>query len=378
MEFLIGNPFASDQESQHEWQDDPTQNMIAAPQADFSGAEFLSPQEFYQPHPVEEMVAGDLQFQQPPPQQPLQTQPVLVEVTVAGDPQFQQPPPQQPQAFLPQPVQFPTSSSQMIPAQSVQYPPQSMQAIPAKPVEFPPQNPQINLAHPSGLRHQPVPYPPQSPQVFQAQQHPGTYHRPPNMPPNFPTSAAQPIFHQHSSPAQPPKTQFPQHNGGQGASVGTTIPPLPYQPPTGTMSGIQMPAPRAEGWRTGLFDCLEDPMNALVTAFFPCLTFGQIAEIVDDGHTSCGMSALFYGLLAFLIGLPGILSSTYRTKLRKKFSLAESPAPDWVTHFFCEPCALCQEYRELRQRGWDPEIGWQGNLNQQAAMAPPMNQIMTA
>ncbi|GLU11518.1 hypothetical protein SLE2022_282570 [Rubroshorea leprosula] len=119
-------------------------------------------------------------------------------------------------------------------------------------------------------------------------------------------------------------------------------------------------------------------MNALVTTFFPCLTFGQIVEIVDGGHTSCGTGALFYGLLAFLIGFPSILSCTYRTKLRKMFSLAESPAPDWVTHFCCEPCALCQEYRELRQRGWDPEIGWQGNLNQQAAMTPPMNQTMTA
>lgn len=27
-------------------------------------------------------------------------------------------------------------------------------------------------------------------------------------------------------------------------------------------------------------------VTALVTAFFPCITFGQIAEIVDSGHTS--------------------------------------------------------------------------------------------
>ncbi|GKV39386.1 hypothetical protein SLEP1_g47160 [Rubroshorea leprosula] len=262
--------------------------MTAAPQADFSGAEFLSPQVFYQPQPVVEMVAGDLQFQQPPPQQPLQTQPVLVE---------------------------------------------SMQATPAKPVEFPPQNPQINPAYPSGLRHQPVRYPPQSPQVSPAEQHPGTYHRPPNMPPNFPPTVAQPTFHQYSSPTQPPETQFPQQNGPQGTYVGTTIPPLPYQPPIGTMSGIRMPGQRPEGWRTGLFDCLEDPTNA------------------------CGMSALLYGLLAFTIGFQRILSRRYRTKLRNKFSLAESPAPDWVKHCFCERCALCQEYRELRQRGWDPEIG---------------------
>jgi hypothetical protein len=28
-----------------------------------------------------------------------------------------------------------------------------------------------------------------------------------------------------------------------------------------------------------------------------------------------------------------------------------------LVHFFCEPCALCQEYRELRNRGFDMGIG---------------------
>ncbi|KAL4351996.1 hypothetical protein GQ457_06G039030 [Hibiscus cannabinus] len=56
---------------------------------------------------------------------------------------------------------------------------------------------------------------------------------------------------------------------------------------------------------------------------------------------------------AFCIGMP----CTYRTKLRSKFGLPEAPAPDWVTHFLCEWCALCQEYRELQHRGWDPSLG---------------------
>ena len=73
-------------------------------------------------------------------------------------------------------------------------------------------------------------------------------------------------------------------------------------------------------WTSGLFDCMNDPTNgdsiylfiyslicsksdevkylidiciklyvcisALITALFPFVTFGQVAEIVDRGHTS--------------------------------------------------------------------------------------------
>ncbi|XP_031278813.1 protein PLANT CADMIUM RESISTANCE 4-like [Pistacia vera] len=156
------------------------------------------------------------------------------------------------------------------------------------------------------------------------------------------------------------------------------------------------------GWHSELFDCMNDPMNALVTILFPCLTFGQIAEIIDDGHTSCGTSRMLYAGVAFCKGLPCIISCTYRTKLRNKgviepsraefspallrnkFGLPKAPAPDWISHFLCDYCALCQEYRELQARGWDPSIGYQGNLARNSnmnmnhvSMMPPGNQRMT-
>ncbi|RVX06416.1 Protein plant cadmium resistance 6 [Vitis vinifera] len=136
-----------------------------------------------------------------------------------------------------------------------------------------------------------------------------------------------------------------------------------------------------EAWTTGLFDCMDDPTNALVTCCVPCLTFGQVAEIVDNGHTSCGTSALVYGAIACLIGCPFLISCTYRTKLRSRYGLVESPAPDWVVHCLCDFCALCQEYRELQNRGFDPSIGWHANVarhmqQQQVAMVVPPNQTM--
>lgn len=153
-------------------------------------------------------------------------------------------------------------------------------------------------------------------------------------------------------------------------------------------------------------------LAALIACCIPCLTFGQIAEIIDSGNTcmsspvhgpmlsnlasdsseqleddslpflfisksnsfsmsetrllklikgygaaACATSGLIYGAILFLIGCPCILSCTYRTKLRSRFNLVESAGPDWISHFLCECCALTQEYRELKNRGLDPSIG---------------------
>ena len=37
--------------------------------------------------------------------------------------------------------------------------------------------------------------------------------------------------------------------------------------------------------------------------------------------------------------------------------LPESPRGARLVHFCCEFCALCQEYRELRNRGFDMSLG---------------------
>ncbi|MBA0787276.1 hypothetical protein Gotri_027135 [Gossypium trilobum] len=70
---------------------------------------------------------------------------------------------------------------------------------------------------------------------------------------------------------------------------------LPPVSPHKHVAGIPVGNGGVDGWRTGLFDFMDDPMNALVTAFFPCLTFGQIAEIVDDGHTIGKMTEILLG-----------------------------------------------------------------------------------
>ncbi|XP_030447401.1 cell number regulator 1-like [Syzygium oleosum] len=98
-----------------------------------------------------------------------------------------------------------------------------------------------------------------------------------------------------------------------------------------------------EQWTTGLFDCMQDSSNAFITALFPCITFGQIADVLDNGHTTCIISGIIYAFSHC------ILSRPYRAKLRWRFRLPEIPTSDYIVHSLFEPCALCQEYRELQK-----------------------------
>ncbi|KAH7511526.1 hypothetical protein FEM48_ZijujUnG0005800 [Ziziphus jujuba var. spinosa] len=211
----------------------------------------------------------------------------------------------------------------------------------------PPPPPHRNQAYPTHEAHHPPPPPP-----------PPQYHNygAQNVSPAYvPSHARPPAAYDQNAHVHNPQF-YPHNNGGQAGYAAQGIPvPVQNHVPT-------------EKWSSELFDCMDDPVNAVITACFPCITFGQIAEIVDNGSTR----------------VPCIMSCTYRTKLRSRYGLLETPAPDWVTHFICECCALCQEYRELKHRGLDPSIGWQANMalaqgqQQQAYTVPPINQRMTA
>ncbi|KAK8958193.1 Protein PLANT CADMIUM RESISTANCE 8 [Platanthera guangdongensis] len=117
-----------------------------------------------------------------------------------------------------------------------------------------------------------------------------------------------------------------------------------------------------------------------MTALFPCVTFGQIAEMVDEGQTSCTSGSFMFILLAPVLCGCWILASSYRKKLRKKYSLVQAPAEDWILHLFCPFCTLCQEFRELKCRGLDPALGWMGYLakqHEETLTIPPKSQVMS-
>ncbi|KAJ8770081.1 hypothetical protein K2173_010126 [Erythroxylum novogranatense] len=130
-------------------------------------------------------------------------------------------------------------------------------------------------------------------------------------------------------------------------------------------------------WSSGLCDCFSDMPSCCLTAWCPCITFCRIADIVDKGKTTSLMSGGVFAILACATGCSGLYSWISRSKMRKEYMLEETPCNDFCVHCCCEPCALCQEYRELQNRGFDMSIGWQANLekqNQGVAMTAPPTQ----
>ncbi|XP_078181715.1 cell number regulator 10-like [Carex rostrata] len=165
----------------------------------------------------------------------------------------------------------------------------------------------------------------------------------------------------------PPKQEIYPNQPNVPPAVGAPIYP----------ASMQSVAPQA--WSSGLCACGNDCGTCCLTCCCPCITFGRIAEIVDQGATSCGTSGAIYGLLMYFTGCQCIYSCTYRSKLRAQYSLVEDPCNDCLVHWCCQTCALCQEYRELQNRGFDMKLGWQGNIARQPAVAmtaPPVQRGM--
>ncbi|KAG1335072.1 protein PLANT CADMIUM RESISTANCE 7-like [Cocos nucifera] len=210
-----------------------------------------------------------------------------------------------------------------------------------------------------------VPYPPPS-NNNDTPQHPPVLMG--NTPAPYPPPAA---------PYPPPPATMPWH---PPVPTGTPVSFSPAGPVAARHMNVgASPYPLKVGnpWTSGLFDCEQNSTNAVMTAFFPCVTFGLIAEILDEGQTSCTLGSFMHGLLLPVLSC-SILGASYRQKLRFKYNLVQAPAEDWSVHLFCPCCALCQEYRELKNRGIDPSIGWMGYLarQQEANMVPPVVHTM--
>ncbi|KAK4428112.1 Cytochrome c-type biogenesis CcmH-like mitochondrial protein [Sesamum alatum] len=141
---------------------------------------------------------------------------------------------------------------------------------------------------------------------------------------------------------------------------------------------VQLP-PIGKPWDSELFDCHKDPTNALVTGLFPCVTFGQIAEVMD----ACPFGTVVY-MLTIAVCMEWFIGSSYRTRMRNRYGLVEAPFHDMISHFFCPFCSLCQEFRELKAHGLNPALGYQGILAEQLARqngqqihTPPPAQAMS-
>ncbi|XP_024191653.1 protein PLANT CADMIUM RESISTANCE 10 isoform X2 [Rosa chinensis] len=125
-----------------------------------------------------------------------------------------------------------------------------------------------------------------------------------------------------------------------------------------------------------------DLSQGCIGLFCPCYLFGKNAEFLGSGTLmgSCTTHFILWVLVntvcclltdGLILGIPGCFVACYacgyRRALRSKYNLQEAPCGDFITHFFCHLCAICQEYREIREKS--AESG-PGDLNLAIVTAP--------
>ncbi|KAE8669903.1 Protein PLANT CADMIUM RESISTANCE 10 [Hibiscus syriacus] len=145
--------------------------------------------------------------------------------------------------------------------------------------------------------------------------------------------------------------------------------------PVGEIDGESRPSPpqsQSVQWSSGICACCDDMQSCCIGLLFPCYLFGKNAEFLGSG-TLVGSCITHFILWAFAntlccvltqgfyLALPGLgcfiscYACGYRRTLRSRYNLQEAPCGDFATHFFCHLCAICQEYREIRERAGEPK-----------------------
>jgi len=140
-------------------------------------------------------------------------------------------------------------------------------------------------------------------------------------------------------------------------------------------------------WKSSLFGCFEDCETCLLGAFCtPCL-YGQNAaamQVLATGEPAGCMnhccnyycSALLPSIFAgsfFALAMSGgaapvdpqalstvqnlatncgigCFAGANRSEIRSRFNIEGSGTSDFVHHFLCSPCAVCQESREIKHQ----------------------------
>eukprot|EP00850_Spirogloea_muscicola_P023436 SM000356S13440 [mRNA] locus=s356:84599:85529:- [translate_table: standard] len=125
--------------------------------------------------------------------------------------------------------------------------------------------------------------------------------------------------------------------------------------------------------------------------FCPCVLFGQNVEQLNNVGCfgPCVLHTLLGGCIGFLtiwslgpVGLWFTLVSCYacgiRTQIRRKYNLPEAPCGDCCVHFWCHPCAICQEHREMVSRPISSNLGFYASDGDVQMSAPPVVKISSA
>lgn len=100
----------------------------------------------------------------------------------------------------------------------------------------------------------------------------------------------------------------------------------------------------------GLCDCFANCPVCLVVTFVPCGICCVQAKAYDNAtQQGMGFPFLCY-CVAGLVNCCCIGMAVMRGKIRNRFNINGSIVHDICCHIWCSPCAVCQEYREVKRR----------------------------
>ncbi|KAH7921872.1 PLAC8-domain-containing protein [Leucogyrophana mollusca] len=128
----------------------------------------------------------------------------------------------------------------------------------------------------------------------------------------------------------------------------------------GHEKGDRSRAQRSTGnhWRYGLFSCFGEVGTCCFSCFCPCMSFAKNKKRLDHlqdkgssdpehGGSGCNSDCCFHFGLTLCCGLGWVLQLGTRGALRARRHIEGNPCNDCLAAFFCTPCELTQESREL-------------------------------
>lgn len=145
----------------------------------------------------------------------------------------------------------------------------------------------------------------------------------------------------------------------------------PPPPPAGAAGPVQKVF--TSEWQDSWTDCSADSETCLLSCCCPCvqfgrnyavarsLTYGALPErVVEDNRGACCAAALFHMAAAYFCGClgTGVVGCFVRQEVKKKYGITtgecSDSTDDFMLHCCCQPCALAQEWRELKFRADQP------------------------
>uniref|UniRef100_A0A7S4L2A2 PLAC8 family protein n=1 Tax=Guillardia theta TaxID=55529 RepID=A0A7S4L2A2_GUITH len=140
--------------------------------------------------------------------------------------------------------------------------------------------------------------------------------------------------------------------------------PATVQSPSDQMkNSMSGPVDTGEPWSSGLFSCSGGFLDLLQACFCPCLPYAAISASLGQSYRSSCLCRVFGSSPMTLL---------LRQKFRRTHQISERNSHDIVASCCCEPCALVQMQRHLKEKGSDDTNGKEDEESASHAWEAPL------